>query len=387
MEGKMRYRELGKTGFKVSEIGLGGEYLEGKSFQDVSSVIDAAMDRGINIIDCFMSNPQVRTDIGASLKSKRERMLIQGHFRSIWHDGQYGRTLDIKTVKAFLEDILKRMQTDYLDIGTIHMLDSSYDYDAVFNGPILEYALKLKEKGVIRALGISTHNPVNALRAARTGLVDTILFSINPAYDVMGENEARPRALDSSFFNDRSSLDGINAIRQELYSYCANSQIGITVMKTLAAGALLDERTSPFGKAMTAAQCIHYALTRPGVSSVLIGMQTVEQVEQCVLYEDLDDKQKDYSFIFSDTPKFSMDGRCMYCNHCLPCSSHIDIAQVSKYLDMALLDGKPSPTLKAHYNALEHKASECICCGICETQCPFNVKIIQRMNQASQLFE
>ena len=383
----MNYRTLGETGFKVSEIGLGGEYLEGKDSKTVNEVISCALDNGINIIDCFMSNPDVRSNIGSAIKTKRDKVFIQGHFRSIWQDNQYGRTLDLATVKLFFEDILKRMQTDYLDIGTIHMIDNDSDYDAIFNGPILEYALSLKEKGVIRALGVSTHNPVNALKAAKTGLLDTILFSINPAYDVMNENEARPRKLDSSLFEDRSSLNGINKVREEFYKYCSNNEIGITVMKSLGAGALLDAKTSPFGIALTSAQCIHYALTRPGVTSVLLGMESIDQVLDAVKYETMSDKDRDYSFVFANTPKFSMDGRCMYCNHCLPCSSHIDIAQVSKYLDMALLEGSAKPTLQAHYDSLEHKASECISCGICETQCPFNVKIMERMEQAREIFE
>lgn len=94
----------------------------------------------------------------------------------------------------------------------------------------------------------------------------------------------------------------------------------------------------------------------------------------------------EYSFIFSETPKFDMNGRCMYCNHCLPCPQNINIAQVSKYLDMALLNGA-APTLRGHYDALEHQASECIGCGICETQCPFAVPIVERMQKAIALFE
>ncbi len=383
----MKYRTLGRTGFSVSEIGLGGEYLEGKDPERVNDVISAALDNGVNIIDCFMPNPEVRFNIGRALKKRREKVYIQGHFRSVWKDNQYGRTLDISEVKYFFDDILSRMQTDYLDIGTIHMIDKDSDYDAIFNGPIIEYAMGLKEKGIIRALGVSTHNPVNALKAARSGLVDTVLFSINPVYDVMGENEERPRKIDSTLFADRTVLNGINSVREEFYKYCSNNGIGITVMKALGAGALLSARTSPFGMALTSSQCIHYALTRPGVCSVLLGMESVEQVEDAIKYEEMSDEEKDYSFIFANTPKFSSLGRCMYCNHCLPCPVHIDIAQIGKYLDMALLDGHPSPSLQAHYDSLEHLASECLYCGNCETQCPFGVKIMERMRAAESMFE
>lgn len=382
----MIYRELGRTGLQVSEIGLGGEYLEGKPAAQVRTVVDAAMERGINLLDCFMSEPQVRSDLGAALKGKRDQMYIQGHFRSIWKDGQYGRTMDVRQVRYFFEDLLRRMQTDYIDIGMIHMIDNPKEYEEIFQGPILEYALELKQKGVIRALGVSCHNPVTALRAVRTNLVDVLLFSINPAYDVLHEDAQRPRSLDHHFFDSMGKLQGINQVREELYRYCACNGVGITVMKSLAAGALLSDETSPFGRAMTVQQCMHYALTRPGVASVLVGMQNVAQVDDCLRYETMSDAEKDYAFVFSSTPKFSMEGRCMYCNHCLPCAKHINIAQVNKYLDMALLDPRAVPTLRGHYSALEHTAGECIQCGRCEQQCPFQVPIMERMRKAARMF-
>ena len=83
----MKYRTLGRTGFQVSEIGLGGEYLEGKPLKQVCNTVDAAMDAGINLLDCFMSNPDIRSDLGTALKGKRDKMYIQGHFRSIWKNG------------------------------------------------------------------------------------------------------------------------------------------------------------------------------------------------------------------------------------------------------------------------------------------------------------
>lgn len=381
----MKYRTLGRTGFKVSEIGLGGEYLEGKPLKQVCNTVDAAMDAGINLLDCFMSNPDIRSDLGTALKGKRDKMYIQGHFRSIWKNGQYGRTMDVKVVQAFFEDLLRRMQTDYIDLGMIHMIDNAQEYEEIFSGPILEYALELKQKGLIRALGVSCHNPVQALRAAKTGLIDLMLFSVNPAYDVLNENAERPRKLNNRFFDSMQELGGINPVREELYRYCEMHGVGITVMKSLAAGALLSDKTSPFGRAMTVQQCMHYALSRPGVASVLVGMQSPEQVADCVRYETMTPEELDYSFFFAAEPKFSMQGRCMYCNHCLPCAKHINIAQLSKYLDMALLDGV-TPTLQGHYDALEHHAGECIGCGRCETQCPFNVPIIQRMKQAAELF-
>ena len=125
----MRYRTLGRTGLQVSEIGLGGEYLEGKPLKLVCDTVDAAIDAGINLLDCFMSDPDIRTNLGTALRGKREKMYVQGHFRSIWQNGQYGRTMDVRVVRAFFEDLLQRLQTDYIDFGMIHMIDNPKEYD------------------------------------------------------------------------------------------------------------------------------------------------------------------------------------------------------------------------------------------------------------------
>ena len=381
----MRYHELGKTGFQVSEVGLGCEYLEGKDRSRVEQVIHAAMDGGVNILDCFMSEPNVRTNIGYALKGRRHRMHVQGHFRSVWKNGQYGKTMDIAEVKTFFEDLLRRLDTDYIDLGMIHIVDNPADFHALFDGEIFEYASQLKKEGTVRKIGISTHNPATALLAAQSGLIDMMLLSINPAYDLLNEKAARPKQLGNDFFQS-IDIAGINQVRQQLYNYCESQGIGITAMKVLAAGALLNEKTTPFASVLTVQQCMHYALTRPAVASVLVGMQTVEQVADCLRYEEMTPQQLDYSAIFARQPRFDMQGRCMYCNHCLPCAAGINIAQVGKYLDMAQLEGVPVATLKAHYESLEHRADECRACGACEKRCPFDVPVIQRMRKAAEIF-
>lgn len=136
----MNYRTFGKTPLQVSEIGLGCEHLEGRDTQTVVQVVNAALDAGINILDCFMPEPKVRSDLGEALCGQRDRMLIQGHFRTIWKDGQYTRTLDIDEVKRSFDDLLSRLKTDHIEFGMLHMIDNEHDFHAVFDGPILAYA-------------------------------------------------------------------------------------------------------------------------------------------------------------------------------------------------------------------------------------------------------
>ena len=169
------------------------------------------------------------------------------------------------------------------------------------------------------------------------------------------------------------------------YSYSQSHGIGITSMKSLGAGRLLKAESSPFGVAMSVAQCTKYVLDRPGVVSVLLGGRTVEQIDESMEYYNLSDAQKDYSEIIGRS-RVDMSGSCMYCNHCLPCPSGIDIAAVNKFYDLASMqDGVPA-TVKEHYKALSAHASDCVACGQCESNCPFDVPVRQRMEQASSLF-
>ena len=80
----MNYRELGSTGLRVSEIGLGGEWLEYHNTEEVRAIVDRCESYGINILDCWMSEPNVRSNIGTAIKGRRENWIIQGHIGSTW---------------------------------------------------------------------------------------------------------------------------------------------------------------------------------------------------------------------------------------------------------------------------------------------------------------
>ncbi|MEG0133884.1 MAG: aldo/keto reductase [Clostridium sp.] len=381
----MIYRKLGRTNLDASVIGLGGEWLNGLNADEVNNIINIAIDNGVNILDVFMPQAQVRTNIGLALKGRREKMIIQGHLCTVFEDEQYTRTRDINKTKASFEDLLSRLQTDYIDIGMIHYVDSNEDFDSVFNTEIIEYAKELKASGRVKFLGMSSHNPEVALRAINTGLIDVLMFSINAAYDLEKSNTDIFALMDFKGLNEGGWT--VDSERVKLYSTCENLGIGITVMKALAAGSLLKDETSPFGKAMTVEQCCHYCLTRPGVVSVLVGCHTIGEMENAVSYLNATDGEKDYSEIISKSPKFKMAGRCMYCNHCQPCPAKIDIAAVTKYLHLAEMQSVVPKTVKEHYNALKQNAKDCIQCGLCEPNCPFGVEIRKNMKKAQEVFK
>lgn len=380
----MQYRRLGKTNLMVSEIGFGAEWLERHNYEECKAAIDRADELGINILDCWMSEPNVRTNIGKALAGRRERWFIQGHIGSTWQGGQYVRTRDVDKCKAAFEDLLERLNTGWVDLGMIHFVDQESDWEEVINGPYLQYVKELKESGKIRHIGMSTHNPEMAKKAVESGIVEMILFSVNPAFDLLPPTDN----IDNYFAEEyQDGLNGIDPARAELYKLCEQKDVGITVMKGYAGGRLFDAERSPFGVALTPVQCIHYCLTRPAVASVMVGYDTPEHVEQAVAYESASAEEKDYASILAKAPRHTFgQGECTYCGHCKPCPAEIDIAMVNKYYDLATMQPEVPATVKEHYFALERCADACIGCRSCESRCPFGVKIAERMKRAAELF-
>ena len=157
----MEYRTLGRTGLRVSAVALGCEGFMNRPEEEVRADFDFAIENGINFLDLYASNPELRSSIGAALAERREGFVIQGHLCSVWEEGQYLRTRDPEKAQAAFDDLLVRLGTDYVDIGMIHYVDAEADLRKVLDGPILQLALRLRSEGRLRHIGISSHNPVS----------------------------------------------------------------------------------------------------------------------------------------------------------------------------------------------------------------------------------
>ena len=379
----MKLRRLGKTGLLVSEIGFGGEWLERHPEEEAVQVVRYAHEQGINIMDCWMPDPKSRDIIGKAIADCRDEWFVQGHFGSTWQNGQYVRSRELSFVKPAFEDLLARIGGGYIDLGMIHYVDSEEDWNRSMNGEYIAYVRELHEKGIIRHIGLSTHNPHMAIRAVETGFVEMILFSINPAFDMRPATDD----LDSMFVGyEQGQYNGIDAERAALYHLCEENDVGLTVMKGFFGGRLLDAKTSPFGVAFTVPQLIHYSLTRPGVASILCGYDSIAQVDSALAYETASEDEKDYASVIASAPLHSYMGQCTYCGHCKPCPVNIDIAMVNKFYDLAVMQEKVPESVREHYKSLKPTASACIACRSCETRCPFGVKIADRMTETAALF-
>ena len=228
------------------------------------------------------------------------------------------------------------------------------------------YILKLKEQGVVKHVGLSSHTPSVIQKIMDDADIDMLMFSVNPGYDY-GQGDYAHGGVDE---------------RAEIYVRCEKEGVGISVMKPFSGGQLLDARRSPFGKTLTIHQCIRYALDKPGVLTVLPGAQSVAEVDNLLSYYDKTEDELDYSIIGTFAPSQAA-GKCVYCNHCKPCPAGIDIGLVNKYYDLA----KVGDVLAvSHYKNLEKNASDCIACGHCNSRCPFKVDQISRMQEIKALF-
>lgn len=363
----MEYRINQKTGDQISVIGLGSSYLSETPEQEAMETLEMAYENGINYIDMAAGAAKCFEYYGKSFASRRKNMFYQIHFGADYATGEYGWTTSVEKIKRSIDWQLKTLRTDYIDYGFIHCLDKDSDWNSYRKDGVLDHLLKMKEEGVVRHIGLSSHTPALAETALDTGLVDMLMFSINPCYDYQKGDYAI----------------GSSDERMSLYRRCEKEGIGISVMKAFSGGQLLDERTSPFGKALTEYQCLQYALDKPGVLTGLPGLRDRKDLEKLLGFFDASDEEKDYSVIGTLVPK-EAEGSCVYCNHCHPCPAGLDIALINKYYDLA----KAGDSMAVgHYQKLEKNASDCIRCGHCNRRCPFHVDQMSRMQEIDAYFQ
>ena len=363
----MIYRTLPHGGEQISIIGMGTSVVGEASEKNVVETITYALDHGINYIDLAGGHATIFPGIGKAIEGRRKDVMVQLHFGADYTSGEYGWNMSLDGVKKSVDWQLKNLKTDYIDFGFMHCLDEVSDLELYKKNGVLQFLLDMKSQGVVKYLGLSTHAPLLANKVLDMGIIDMMMFSINPMYDY-GQGD----------FSIGSSTE-----RYDLYTRCEKEGVGISVMKPFNAGQLLSAKTSPFHQALTPAQCIQYALDRPGVLTVMQGAANIEQLKQNLSFLDASEEERDYSIIGSFTPD-ETKGKCVYCKHCHPCPAGIDIGLVTKYYDLSRLG---DVLAKEHYLTLEKNASDCLQCGHCNNRCPFSVDQMSRMTEIEEYFK
>ncbi len=362
----MEYRKLPHGEEQISVIGIGSSSIGMAGEKEIEATMAMALEEGVNFFDMASADAAPFAAYGRAMAGARDKVYFQIHFGADYRSGKYGWTTRLDTIKRSVDWQLKALGTDYIDFGFLHCLDEAADLKKVVDGGVLDYIRQLQRQGVVRHIGLSSHTPSVVNQVLDMGVIDLLMFSINPGYD----------------YHHGDYAIGGAAERMDLYRRCEKEGVGISVMKAFSGGQLLDRKTSPFGKALTEYQCIQYALDRPGVLTVLPGVRDRQDLRRILGFFTASPEERDYSVLGTFTPQDAA-GACVYCNHCQPCPAGLDVGLINKYYDLS----RAGDTLaRDHYQQLRKHAEDCIQCGHCDSRCPFHVVQTKRMEEIRTYF-
>jgi predicted aldo/keto reductase-like oxidoreductase len=240
-------RELGKTGLKVSIIGFGGGHFVRPTIDEQMSIrlVQAAIDAGVSFMDnAFEYNDgESERRMGLALKGRRDKVTLMTKVCA----------RDRKTAQAELEESLRRLQTDVIDVWQFHEINYDSDADWIFRADgAIEAALAARQAGKVRFIGFTGHKSPHILQKMldQDFAWDTCQMPIN--------------VLDAHY----------RSFQREILPQLNQRGIGAIGMKSLGGrGQLVN------GLNLTAEQCRRYALSLP-ISTLVCGIQSVENLEQ-----------------------------------------------------------------------------------------------------------
>lgn len=376
----MNRRKLGRTGLVVGEIGIGTEYLHGQPRETVVEVVRDAVGRGVSYFDILWAYPDYLDDLGAALEGLRDRVTLAVHLGCTVSNGQYRLSRDASECGRVFADMLARLGTDHADAIMVQWVDKEDDYTGLADeGGLLTLARSLRDQGKARFIGLSSHVAPVAQAAVLSGDFDVLMFPINPAFDTL-PGRSHIEGLDAE---TGARSRGVNAERRRLYQTCAAEGVGLVGMKPFGGGRFFHLAEDQRGS-LNPVKLLSYALSQAGVSAVVPGVKEPRELESVLAFLSASAEEKAFGEALADSA-WRLEGGCVYCNHCLPCPSGIDIGRTLRLAAVAEQD--ISPDLRDEYAALPAGASDCTECGSCSERCPFGVDVVPHMQRAASLLE
>jgi predicted aldo/keto reductase-like oxidoreductase len=341
----MRKVRLGRTNLEVTRWALGGIPLStvmgGKDEETISQVFNAALDYGINFVDTSRVYMDSETNIGEVMKARRKECIIASKSHTRDYDG----------VMSDLEESLKELQTDKIDIFQVHELYPDEVSTMMGKGGGLEAFKKAREQGMIDFIGLTSHHVSVLIDLIKTGEFDTVMFPFNVI-------EREPE--------------------KELLSLAREKDVGTLVMKPLAGGVFTNIE-----------KCFKFFNGYP-VDVILNGVANLNELKENLKCAESTEPltPKELKTFEDEVAPLGKDF-CRRCSYCLPCPNDILIPiminviypQVKgrKYEDLPEKLKKMGTNLKIWWQACEE-------CGQCEEKCPYNLEIIKRKNEMLAIF-
>lgn len=333
----MKYVTLGKTGLKVSRMGLGGIPIQKSSAAEVRTLLETLSSEGVNYIDTARGYTVSEAFLGEALDGMRDRFILATKSMA-------------RTKEAMAADILTsltNLRTDYIDLYQVHN-PGMEDLDRVISEDgALSALLEAKKDGRIRHIGLTAHSVEVFERALSLDWGETIMFPYN-IVESQGE---------------------------ELIRQCTEKNIGFIAMKPLAGGAIEDVSLA-----------LRYICSNPDVTIVIPGMYSTEEAAQNLkaVADETPLTQDEISrlAVIRDTLGTNF---CRRCGYCAPCTVGINIPGVflfAGYLQRYDL----GEWGYGRYNALPVKADACVECGACEDRCPYHLPIREMLKKCVKDF-
>lgn len=322
---------LGRTELYVTKTAFGALPIQRISTADAVKLVRRAVEGGINYFDTANMYTDSEEKLGQALEGIREQVVIST--KSAGKDRQ--------TVQAHIEQSLRSLRTDYIDLFQFHnpaVLPDIHDPDGPFAA-----VLEAKQKGYIRHIGITNHRLGVAREAIASGNFETLQFPFCYL--------AAPQDL-------------------ELVELCKAADMGFIAMKGLSGGLLNN-----------AAACFAFMQQYPTVVPIW-GIQRQEELEQWLaLSSDPPAMTAELQAVIDQDRRELAGDFCRSCGYCLPCAAGIDIPQAARM--NALLRRSPyQPYMSDEWYAKMHQIENCVHCDACKSRCPYGLDtpaLLQKM--------
>jgi len=361
----MQFRNLGRTGLKVTAVGFGGIPIMGANCpvgcvpeDEAVRVVRYALDKGINFIDTARSYSDSERRIGLAIRGRSPRPYIA----TKTYIDRKGENLE--RFSRDMDESLAALGVDSIDLYQIHYIDQGFELAFGPRGAVAQMQ-KAKEEGKIRHIGVTAHDPDMAVRALETGEFETVQVP----YNVVKAEAA-----------------------QKLFPYCLEHNIGVICMKPIAGGALAtphELQQHLAGKDLpTATNALRFVLSQPAVSVAIPGMDsTLEVDENAAVAAGEAIEPLSGSEIERIRERLALLGEqfCHNCAYCdAVCSAELPLSEIFKleryYKLYALRD-----LAQQRFKELHRSADECLDCKKCEEKCPYRVPIRERLKEAARL--
>jgi len=276
---------LGKTGFKVSVIGIGNEHLKKVSTEEITRIFRLALREGINYFDLVWSFSNIIDGLDVALSEEGVNAVLAFHLGSCISNGKYKRNRDPTECEKHLRMLLERLNLDSAPVINIHYVPNLRIWMEVKRKGIVTLAEKLKQEGLGKAISVSTHDPEVVKSAAESGTVDCVMHQVNVANHLY-----------------RARTDALRV--------CSKLGVGVVAMKPFAGGELLKAGkhfTIPVYKTgwkmttinvpqeATSTKLLSYTLDQPGVRTAVTGIASFEELAADLAYLNASDQDRDYS--------------------------------------------------------------------------------------------